>query len=106
MIEHTVTFRLKHERGSAAEQDFLKAAAVLAYLPGVQEFAIRRQTSVKNTHHFGITMRFETQIAYAAYTHHPDHVAFVQDRWLEEVVDFTEADFEELQEASSDQRAN
>lgn len=96
MIEHTVTFRLKHEPGSAEEQDFLMAAATLAYLPGVLDFGIRRQTSAKNPHTFGITMRFETQAAYDIYTNHPDHVAFVQERWLAEVADFMEADFEAL----------
>lgn len=94
MIEHTVTFRLKHEPGSAAERDFLTTAATLSAIPGVQDFDIRRQTSVKNPHTFGISIRFDTQAAYDAYSAHLDHVAFVQTRWIPEVADFMEADFE------------
>ena len=40
-IEHTVVFRLVHEAGSPAEQDFLRTGrAVLAAIPGVQDFAV------------------------------------------------------------------
>jgi heme-degrading monooxygenase HmoA len=98
MIEHTVTFLLKHASGSLEEQQFLQAAAALASLPGVRDFAIRRQTSAKNSHTFGITMRFDSQAAYDGYSQHPEHVAFVQERWLPEVADFLEADFEPLPE--------
>ncbi len=93
MIEHTVTFRLHHAASSQEEQDFLDAAAKLAQLPGVHDFAIRRQVSPKWDHTFGITMRFDTQADYDGYNDHPDHVAFVQTRWLPEVADFQEADF-------------
>ena len=93
MIEHTVTFRLKHPAGSDEEANFLKAAATLADLTGVRDFAIRRQVSPKWDHSFGITMRFESQADYDGYTYHPDHVAFVEGRWIPEVADFQEADF-------------
>jgi hypothetical protein len=93
MIEHTVTFRLKHLPGSPEEASFLAAAAELASLPGVRDFAIRRQVSPKFDHAFGITMRFATQADYDAYSVHPVHVAFVQGRWLPEVAAFQEADF-------------
>ncbi len=93
MIEHTVTFRLKHPAGSPGETAFLQAAAALAAIPGVQDFAIRRQVSPKWDHTFGITMKFSTQADYDAYSAHPDHTAFVQTRWLPEVAAFQEADF-------------
>lgn len=93
MIEHTVTFRLKHPSGSPEETSFLQAAAALAQLPGVRDFSIRRQVSPKWDHSFGITMQFESQADYDGYTHHPDHVAFVEGRWIPEVADFQEADF-------------
>ena len=32
--------------------------------------------------------------AYAAYNEHPDHVRFVQERWLAEIADFLEIDYE------------
>lgn len=93
MIEHTVTFRLRHPSGSPEEAAFLVSAAALARLPGVQNFAIRRQVSPKWDLSFGITMTFASQADYDAYSAHPDHVAFVQQRWLPEVAAFQEADF-------------
>ena len=38
-------------------------------------------------------MEFADQAAYEAYNQHPDHVRFVQDRWLNEVEDFLEIDY-------------
>ncbi|QDS94278.1 Stress responsive A/B Barrel Domain protein [Roseimaritima multifibrata] len=95
-VEHTVTFRLAHAAGSPAEQEFLNAAAELEAIPGVQDFQIRKQTNPKNTHSYGISMRFASHDDYTAYSEHPSHVDFVQQRWLKEVADFQEADFEPL----------
>jgi heme-degrading monooxygenase HmoA len=93
MIEHTVTFSLKHSPDSDAERAFLAAANELSTIPGVQDFAIRRQVSAKHPHNFGITMRLASQADYDAYNAHPMHVAFVEKRWLSEVETFQEADF-------------
>lgn len=98
MIEHTVTFRLRHSAGSQAETAFLAAARELAGIPGVCDFAIRRQVSAIYDHTFGITMRFADQAAYDRYNAHPLHVAFVRDRWVPEVASFQEADFVVLSE--------
>ena len=38
-------------------------------------------------------MEFADQAAYEGYNGHPDHVRFVQDRWLSEVGDFLEIDY-------------
>ncbi len=92
-IEHTVTFRLIHGQGSPKEAEFLNAASELAAIPGVQHFQIRRQTSSKNPHTFGISMQFVTHSEYLAYCEHPAHVDFVQQQWLSEVAEFLEADF-------------
>ena len=35
-------------------------------------------------------MEFADPDAYTAYNEHPDHVRFVQERWLPEVADFLE----------------
>lgn len=96
MIEHTVTFRLIHAPGSNAEASFLNAAADLANIPGVQDFKIRRQISPKNVHHFGIRMSFDSKEHCQAYNDHPAHTRFVKERWLSEVADFQEADFEPI----------
>jgi heme-degrading monooxygenase HmoA len=93
MIRHTVTFRLKHDVGSEAERDFLRAACALAEIPGVQRFECLRQTSAKNRFTFGLSMEFADEAAYAAYSDHPDHTAFVQQRWIPEVADFLELDY-------------
>ena len=93
MIRHTVVFRLKHEAGSAAEAEFLSAAKALADIPGVEAFEQLRQVSPKNDYRFGFSMEFADQAAYAGYNEHPDHVAFVRDRWIPEVADFMEIDY-------------
>ncbi len=92
MIRHAAMFRLKHADGSAAEAAFLKAAGILAAIPGVQNFEVQRQVSSKNEFSFCFAMEFENQKAYDYYNHHPDHVAFVRDRWVPEVEAFLEVD--------------
>ena len=37
-------------------------------------------------------MEFADRHAYEHYNEHPDHVRFVQERWLPEVTDFLEID--------------
>ena len=96
-MEHTVTFRLKHPAGSHSEADFLASAEELAGIPGVNDFQIRRQVSLKNSHAFGISMHFDSDENFQAYSKHPLHDAFVQERWIPEVEDFQESDFEVLQ---------
>jgi Stress responsive A/B Barrel Domain len=96
MIRHTVVFRLKHAKDSAQEIDFLKAADVLVKIPGVQKFEKLRQVSPKNDYDFGFSMEFIDQAAYSFYNDHPDHVAFVQGRWVPEVVAFMEIDYVDL----------
>jgi hypothetical protein len=93
MIRHTVVFRLKHPAGSPAEADFLSAARVLKEIPGVERFEQLRQSSPKNDFRFGFSMEFADQAAYDAYNSHPDHVAFVRDRWVPEVEAFLEIDY-------------
>lgn len=93
MIRHTVAFRLKHAAGSTAEQDFLQAACELAKIAGVQKFECLRQTSRKNGFTFGLSMEFADETAYAFYSEHPKHTAFVQERWIPEVEEFMELDY-------------
>jgi len=96
MIRHTVAFRLKHEAGSAEEAGFLKAALALEKIPSVRNFEQLRQTSPKNDFTFGFSMEFDDQAGYDAYNVHPDHVAFVRDRWVPEVASFLEIDYTKL----------
>ena len=93
-IRHGVIFKLKHQRGSKEETDFLNAAKKLAGIPGVEKFECLRQVSKKNKFEFGISMEFASQALYDQYNVHPDHTAFVQQRWMKEVEDFMEIDFE------------
>lgn len=93
MIRHTVVFRLKHAPGSEAERDFLQAACELASIPGVKTFECLRQTSTKNPFTFGLSMEFDDAAAYAFYNDHPEHTAFVQQRWMPEVAEFMEIDY-------------
>ena len=93
MIRHTVVFTLKHAAGSAAEGVFLNDARVLGNIPGVERFEQLRQVSPKNDYAFGFSMEFADQAAYSGYNEHPDHVAFVRDRWVPEVERFLEIDY-------------
>lgn len=94
MIRHTVVFRLKHAPGSAEEKAFLDdGKRILNGIPGVEAFEAMRQVSPKNDYAFGFSMAFADQAAYDAYDSHPDHVGFVQNRWLKEVEDFLEIDY-------------
>jgi hypothetical protein len=92
-IRHTVSFTLAHPEGSAEERDFLVAARSLAGIPGVEAFEVLAEVSPKNSFRYGISMEFADQAAYEAYNAHPDHVRFVEDRWLKEVADFLEIDY-------------
>lgn len=97
MIRHTVVFRLKHAAGSAEEANFLAdSRRILAAIPGVENFEALRQVSPKNAFAFGFSMEFADQAAYDGYNRHPDHVAFVRDRWVPEVEAFLEIDYAPL----------
>ena len=93
MIQHTVSFALVHREGSDAEDRFLSGAReVLSAIPGVEDFTVSRQVSPKSEHRFQFSMRFADEQAYRAYDEHPDHRAFVEQRWLPEVASFQELD--------------
>ncbi len=96
MITHSVFFKLSHEIGSAAEKTFLNKAASLSSISGVQQFRVLKQTGSKNNFDYGLSMQFSSQQDYDAYNNHPEHVDFVENVWLKEVVDFMEIDFEEM----------
>jgi hypothetical protein len=92
-IRHTVAFALGHPAGSSKERDFLEAAERLALIPGVEAFELLAEVSPKNGYRFGISMEFADRAVYESYNEHPDHVDFVQQRWLAEVSDFLELDY-------------
>ena len=92
-VRHTVAFTLVHEDGSAEERDFLEAAEHLATIPGVGAFELLAEVSPKNGYRFGISMEFADRSAYDRYNEHPDHIRFVQQRWLAEVSEFLELDY-------------
>jgi hypothetical protein len=93
VIRHTVAFRLVHPADSAEEQAFLtEGPALLAAIPGVQDFTVSRQVGTKSAHRFQFAMTFADQDAYDAYDAHPDHRRFVATRWEGEVEAFDELD--------------
>ena len=79
--------------GSPAEERHSWDAQLLAAIPGVEKFEQLRQISPKNDYRFGFSMEFADQAAYSSYNDHPDHVAFVRDRWMPEVEAFLEIDY-------------
>ena len=94
MIRHTVVFRLNHPAGSKEETDFLRACRQLAGIPSVGNFECLRQISEKNAFDYGLSMEFSSKRDYEAYNDHPEHTHFVQNRWIPEVADFLEIDYE------------
>jgi hypothetical protein len=95
MIRHTVVFRLRHPEGSPGEADFLATAREqLAVIPGVERFEVLRETGSQGSYRHSLSMEFADRHAYAAYNAHPRHTAFVQGRWIPEVEEFLELDFE------------
>ena len=92
-IRHTVAFALVHREGSAEEREFLGAAEHLATIPGIEVFELLAEVSPKNGYRFGISMEFADRPAYQRYNEHPDHVRFVEERWLKEVSEFLELDY-------------
>jgi hypothetical protein len=94
MIRHTVTFKLKHQKGSTKESDFLNRAKKLSSLPKVQKFECLKEIGKKNDFDFGLSMEFQNMSDYEEYNHHPDHISFVENIWIPEVIDFIEIDYE------------
>jgi heme-degrading monooxygenase HmoA len=82
-----------HPAGSTGEEAFLEEAGRLATIPGVEDFELLAEVSPKNDYRFGISMEFADGAAYERYNAHPDHVDFVQRRWVAEVADFLEIDY-------------
>jgi hypothetical protein len=99
MIRHTVVFTLKHPSNSQQEKDFLDASLLLANISSVKNFERLKQISPKNNFTFGFSMEFENKEGYDFYNNHPDHVDFVQKRWIPEVSNFLEIDYERLHQA-------
>jgi len=97
MIRHTVVFSLKHAAGSEEENNFLTAGMQLKDISTVNNFECLRQISTKNPYSFGFSMEFESEKDYEFYNNHEDHVHFVQNRWIPEVSDFMEIDYEECE---------
>jgi hypothetical protein len=95
-IRHSVAFALDHPEGSAAEATFLDALRALATIPGVEAFEVVAEVSPKNGYRHGVSMEFADRATYDAYNAHPVHSAFVAQRWVPEVEDFLELDYQPL----------
>ncbi len=92
-IQHMVIFNLRYQEDSDEARKFLEdGRRILTAIPVVQNFQAFKQVSEKNDYQYGFSMVFANQEDYNTYNEHPDHVAFVQDRWLKEVTDFLEID--------------
>jgi hypothetical protein len=95
MIRHTVVFRLRHDAGSAAETGFLRTAQEqLEPIPGVERFEVLRQVGAQSEFRFSLSMELADADVYRGYLEHPSHADFVRDRWIPEVEQFLELDFE------------
>jgi hypothetical protein len=94
-IQHMVIFDLKYDKNSKEVNTFLNdGKRILSAIPGVENFQAFRQVSVKNDYDYGFSMVFKDDEVYEKYNKHPEHVAFVENRWKKEVTRFLEIDFE------------
>ena len=94
-IQHMVIFNLPYKKGSSKAVKFLNDGnRILTGIPVVRDFQVFLQASSKNDYQYGFSMVFTDQEDYETYNNHPDHVAFVEERWMKEVTDFLEIDFE------------
>jgi len=92
-IQHMVIFNLPYPEGSEEASQFLEdGTSILTSIPVVQNFQAFRQVSAKNDYQYGFSMVFANQEDYDTYNNHPDHLAFVQERWTKEVTGFLEID--------------
>ncbi|NQU52594.1 MAG: Dabb family protein [Bacteroidetes bacterium] len=90
-----VIFNLPYPKESSKAIKFIQdGTRILTEIPVVQNFQAFNQVSIKNKFQYGFSMVFANPEDYKTYNNHPDHVAFVQDRWMKEVTDFLEIDFE------------
>lgn len=94
VIRHMAVFTLKHAPDAPETAAFLKDGAdILSSIPVVSNFEVLCQVSAKCDFQYGFSMEFADQEAYDAYNAHPDHKAFVANRWDVEVAAFQEIDF-------------
>ena len=93
-VQHMVIFNLPYKEGSSKAVKFLNDGnRILTGIPVVRNFQVFSQVSAKNDYQYGFSMIFSNQEDYESYNKHPDHVAFVEERWKKEVSDFLEIDF-------------
>ena len=74
------------------------AAGTLADEPGCVRFDVLTAADASPT--VILVEAYADQAAYDHYNQHPDHQNFVQNVWLQEVVEFLEADFVEMESGS------
>ncbi len=93
MIRHSVILKLKEGLNQELSNAYFNAVHKLASIPDVQQFEVLKQISPKNKFEYGISMEFENQEQYDAYSNHPLHTAFLKDYWIPCVEDFLEIDY-------------
>lgn len=81
-----------------ANADFFldNSRKILSNIPGLKDFEVSKQVSVKNNFQYGFSMFFENEDMYKAYNEHTDHTDCVKSIWLKDVEEFMEIDFKLL----------
>ena len=93
-IQHMVIFDLRHAKGSELAEKFLgDGKQILSKIPGVRNFQVFNQVSLKNDYNYGFSMVFDNKFSYDSYNNHANHLSFVENRWKKEVSRFLEIDF-------------
>lgn len=98
MMIHMVTFTLHAGKDNEQAEAFLKdSRQLLIEIPGVENFKVLRQVSVKNDHDYGFSMEFADRAAFEAYNVHPIHARYVAEVWESQVSSFQETDLIEYE---------
>ena len=92
-IKHMVIFSLKDTDQANVEYFLDHSRKVLSNIPGVKDFEVSKQVSLKNSFQYGFSMLFGDEAKYKAYNEHPDHIDYVKNIWLNYVKEFLEIDF-------------
>jgi hypothetical protein len=96
-IRHMVVFNLKYPKDSPQAKQFLEdAKRILSAIPYVEDYMQCYQISPKSKFDYALSLDFMTAEDYEKYSVDPIHMQYVEERWLKEVTDVLEIDFEEI----------
>ena len=84
-VRLTVAFKLKHEKYSRREDEFIHELQNVLHSPYVEHFEFVRNNGKLNTYEFVVTCHFRNYAAFDKFLHYKPQVEFRAKRWNKEV---------------------